>query len=242
MLQLFQQLRWCWLLIILVSPASMAFDVVLTETEFRMLSSHCKRFYTVSQIGRSLPYTLKMPKDDFKAANLEAEKAGGAWHYCAGLVYMTRASYEPSLQKKQELYKKSIHEMAFSIGRITAEHWLYGEMLLNQAKAVYSLGDKFKSRTMLEQLLKQKPDYFQAKIELSRQYAKENNFQPAIAMLLAVPSEVKEKSADLNYALGVYYFKTGKFEDSHVYAKKAYQLKYPLPWLRTQLIKKGFTF
>lgn len=242
MRQLFNVLSGVMLLVFFISPTSYAFNVVFTESEFRMQSEHCKRYYSVTQIGRSLNYTLKMTPDEFRIAHQDAEQAGGAWHYCAGIVIAARALHEASPEKKQALYKQSLLEIAFSARKISQDHRIYGEMMLNQAKVTFLLGEKEQSKHLLRQLLNQIPTYVPGKVELARQLAKDNNLKSAIDILLSVSPEQRDKSADLNYALGLYLFKSGNYDDSYLYAQKAYKLNYPLPWLKNQLVKKGFKF
>lgn len=228
--------------LITISPFSYAFDVVITESEFRMLHENCKRFYSVSQKGRSLDFTLKFSPEELRRANADAEAAGGAWHYCAGLVFMNRALAERSNKKKQEIYKKALSEIAFSAQKVRDTHRVYGEIQLNKARVLFLLGEKNSSQLALKELLRKMPDYVPAKIELANQYAKDKKLQDAVAILMTVEPQLREKSADLNYALGLYLYKQGKLEESYPYAQKAYKLKYPLPWLRNELMKKGYKF
>lgn len=228
-------------LVIFLSPATYAFNVLITETEFRMLSDNCKKFYSVTQVGRNLGYTNKYSLTEFRAAFEDAEKAGGAWHYCAGLVYLSRAALEPSEEKKIATYKRALDEISFSARKVQPEHRVYGEIHVNQAKAAYLTGDADASRTMLEKLIAKMPTYVPAKVELARQLAKKQQLQDAIDLLMSVDPTIRDKSADLNYALGIYYFRQKNLEQSSIYARKAYQLGYPLPWLKQQLRSKGVT-
>jgi tetratricopeptide (TPR) repeat protein len=232
----------CVIALISYSPVSSAFDVVITEREFRMLHENCKRFYSVSQVGRSLDFTTKFTPDEFRVASTDAEAAGGAWHYCAGLVYISRATTQSSDVKKQEIYRRALAEISFSAGKVHQDHRLYGEIHLNKARVLYLLNEKSTSMQMLQKLLVKLPSYTPIKIEISNQYAKSKRLQEAVDILLSVDARSIEKSADVNYALGLYLFKLGKIDESYVYAKQAYKLKYPLPWLRNQLIKKGYKF
>jgi len=241
MLKLLKILPSILFLVIFVSPFTYAFNVLITETEFRMLSDNCKKFYSVTQVGRNLGYTNKYSLTEFRAAFDDAEKAGGAWHYCAGLVYLSRAALESSEAKKIATYKRALDEISFSARKVLPDHRVYGEIHVNQAKAAYLTGDTAASRTMLEKLIAKMPTYTPAKIELARQLAKDKQLQDAIDLLLSVDPTVRDKSADLNYALGVYYFRLKNLDESSIYARKAYQLGYPLPWLKQQLRKNGIT-
>lgn len=224
------------------NPLVYAFDVIISETEFRMLSDNCKRFYSVTQIGRTLGFTMRFSATEHRETTADAERAGGAWHYCAGTVYMSRAAVAPTPDKKQYILNMALKEISFSARKILEEHRMYGEVQLNQAKVTFLLGQQDASKSLLQQLMQKNPDYIPARIELARQLAKTNQLQQAVDLLLAIDEKWREKSADLNYALGLYLFKLGKFEQSYPYAKRAYQLRYPLPWLKNQLKRKGFKF
>lgn len=242
-MQFFKKVIFCGAIaLVSYSPMSLAFDVIITESEFRMLHENCKRFYSVSVVGRSLDFTTKFSTDEFRTAAADAEAAGGAWHYCAGLVYMNRAKTQASEEKKHAMYKKALSEISFSARKVRENHRVFGEIQLNKARVLYLLDEKQSSMKMLQALLMKFPTYIPAKIELSNQYAKSNNLKDAVDVLLTVEPKLREKSADLNYALGLYLFKLGKLDESYEYAKQAYKLKYPLPWLRGQLIKKGYKF
>lgn len=228
--------------LLIFSSKAMSFNVIISESEFMLLHNDCKKFYSVSIVGRSLSHTLKFSSSDLKSVMADAENAGGAWHYCAGMVYMSRAAVAPTPDKKQYILNMALREISFSARKIFEDHRMYGEMQLNQAKVTFLLGQQDASKSLLQQLIQRNPDYIPARIELARQLAKTNQLQQAVDLLLAIDEKWREKSADLNYALGLYLFKLGKFEQSFPYAKRAYELRYPLPWLKNQLQRKGFKF
>jgi tetratricopeptide (TPR) repeat protein len=228
--------------LIFTSIFSYAFDAVFTESEYRMLSQDCKNYYSVTQIGRTLSFTKHFSAKEHRDVTADAENAGGAWHYCAGMVYMSRAAVAPSKDKKQYILNLALREISFSSRKISEDHRMYGEMQLNQAKVIFLLGKHNESKTLLQKQIIKNPDYLPARIELASQLAKKNKIQQAVDLLLATDSKWFDKSADLNYATGLYMFKLAKYDQSYPYAKRAYQLRYPLPWLRNQLKRKGFNF
>jgi tetratricopeptide (TPR) repeat protein len=174
--------------------------------------------------------------------NADAENAGGAWHYCAGLVYMSRAAIEVVPEKKQYVLNMAMREINFSALKIQPSHRMFGEIHLNLAKVKFSLDQKDESERLLNKLIQTQPEYIPARIELARQFAKRSKTHEAIDLLSKIDEKYKSNSADLNYALGVYLLRVGKYEESYYHAKKAYALNYPLPWLKMQLKKKGFKF
>jgi len=51
--------------------------------------------------------------------------------------------------------------------------------------------------------------------------------------------KLQPENANINYNLGLMYMKKKDYEQSIVYAKKAYELDFPLPGLRNKLMKTG---
>lgn len=50
---------------------------------------------------------------------------------------------------------------------------------------------------------------------------------------------LQPENANVNYNVGLAYFKRGDFEQANKYAAKAYSLGFPLPWLKEKLIEAG---
>ncbi|MCT6699032.1 tetratricopeptide repeat protein [Rheinheimera sp. 4Y26] len=223
----------------IASFSSRAFDVVITESEFNQLHRSCQLFYGSSVIGRSLGYADKFSATEKKQAFIDAEKVGGAWHYCAGLVILKRAQQTLDERKKAALYKKALNEISFTARKVPQHNPFYGEIKLNLARAQFSVGSFDKSSATLKTLLKELPSYLPAYIELARQHDKKGKTQEAIAILNSADEKHKQTSADLNYFIGIYYFKTNDYEKAKQHAKVAYARGYPLPGLRRMLKEKG---
>lgn len=223
----------------IASFSSRAFDVVLTEVEFGQLHRACQMFYASTSTGRGLGFSGRFGAEELKQANIEAEKAGGAWHYCAGLVYLRRAQQTGDEKKRISNYKKALGEISFTARNIPQENPFYSEVQLNQARAFFFLNDFKKSSTILSKLLVVTPGYLPAYIELARQHDKKGKTQEAIAILNSADEKHKQTSADLNYFIGIYYFKTKDYEKAKQHAKVAYARGYPLPGLRRMLKEKG---
>ncbi len=94
----------------------------------------------------------------------DAEKSGGAWHYCAGLVYLSRAALEATKEKKMATYKRALDEISFSARKVMEDHRVYGEIHLNSGKGSFFSGEIAASKTMLEQLIRKMPTYVPAKM------------------------------------------------------------------------------
>lgn len=218
---------------------SRAFDVVLTEVEFNQLHRSCQLFYASTGTGRKLGFGDRFAADELKKAFMEAERVGGAWHYCAGLVILKRAQQTSDDKKQIANYKRALDEISFTARKVQPENPFYGEVRLNLSRTLFYLNDFDKSSTILRNLLVVNPGYLPAYIELARQHDKKGKTQEAIAILNSADDKHKQNSADLNYFIGIYYFKTKDYEKAKQHAKVAYARGYPLPGLRRMLKEKG---
>ncbi|HCU65318.1 MAG TPA: hypothetical protein DF774_06125 [Rheinheimera sp.] len=223
----------------IASFSSKAFDVVLTEVEFGQLHRACQMFYASTGTGRKLGFSGRFGAEELKQANIEAEKVGGAWHYCAGLVFLKRAQQTGDDKKQIANYQKALQEISFTARKVQPENPFYGEVQLNLARTLFFLNDFDKSSTILRNLMVVNPGYLPAYIELARQHDKKGKTQEAIAILNSADDKYKQTSADLNYFIGIYYFKTKDYEKAKQHAKVAYARGYPLPGLRRMLKEKG---
>lgn len=216
-----------------------AFGVVIEEKEFVQLQRHCQMFYASTSIGRRLGYSTKFLDGELKEANKAAEIAGGAWHYCAGLVHLKRAQQTGDKKIQLENYKRAVDEIGFTARNIPTDNQYFGEVQLNMARALFFIKSPDKSTAMLKALITTKPNYLPGYIELAQQSDRQGKTQDAIVILNSAPSKFKLNSADLNYFLGIYYFKLKDFDNAKQHAKVAYANGYPLPGLKNMLKKQG---
>lgn len=56
---------------------------------------------------------------------------------------------------------------------------------------------------------------------------------------LSEAQRMEPENANINYNLGLMYFKKRDYDQASVYAKKAYSTGFPLPWLKQRLIEVG---
>ncbi|WP_333797330.1 hypothetical protein [Rheinheimera sp.] len=227
------------LFLLCISFKTAAFGVVIDEKEFSQLQRHCQLFYASTSIGRRLGYAARFSESELKQANKVADQAGGAWHYCAGLVHLKRAQQTADKNVQQSNYKRALAEIAFTSRNIKPDSQYFGEVQLNMARALFSVNEHEKSAVLLRNLIQEAPNYLPAYIESARQVDKQGKTPEAIVILNSAPESFKRKSADLNYFLGIYYLKVRDFENAKRHARIAYANGYPLPGLKNMLAKQG---
>lgn len=221
------------------SNKTLAFGVELTNVEFKMLHRTCQLFYASTGAGRRFGFSANFSEPELRQANIQAEKTGGAWHYCAGIALLNRAQHTSQPQKKLGVLKHALEEIDFTARNIQPDNSMYGEVHLNRARALFQLDQTEKSREVLNKLIQTHPRYVPGYIELARQHDKQGKTSQAIEILNKVDPELQRSSADFNYFIGMYYFKTKNYEKAKYHAKAAYAMGYPLPGLRRMLREKG---
>lgn len=227
------------LILFFKSNHSFAFGVKLTTVEFNLLHRTCQLFYASTNAGRRHGFATNFSEDELRKANIQAEKTGGAWHYCAGVALLNRAQQTSHPIKKLGALRQSLEEIDFTARNIKPDNSMYGEVHLNRARALFQLDQTEKSREVLNKLIQTHPRYVPGYIELARQHDKQGKTNQAIDILNKVDPELQRSSADFNYFIGMYYFKTKNYEKAKYHAKAAYAMGYPLPGLRRMLREKG---
>ena len=218
-----------------------AFDFTLSETEFRSWDARCKQAYAASGVGRGSGYYPGFSLQQFRQAGLFGEEAGGAWHYCAGLIWLQRAGSAIGQQREGHL-KHAVAEIYFTYNKIKPEHQWYPEIHVNYAKALYLSDRKQEAFAVLKRLASSHPANSLPYTAMAYYLKKENQLQQAISTLKQAPDLLLNQSAELNYFLGWYLMEAGQLQEALPYAQKAYALNYPTPTLRQRLAAKGVSW
>lgn len=218
-----------------------AFDFTLSETEFRSWDARCQKAYAASGVGRGSGYYQGFSQQQFHQASLFGEEAGGAWHYCAGIIWLQRAAGAVGQQREGNL-KRAVAEIHFTYNSIKPEHQWYPEIHVNYAKALYLSNNKKDAFAVLQRLASTHPANSLPYTALAYYLKQEKQLEQAISTLKQAPDLLLNESAELNYFLGWYLMEAGQLQDAVPYAQKAYQLNYPAPALRQRLAAKGYSW
>lgn len=216
----------------LLSPSSVfALSFEPNEGEWLTWGEMCQARYVVSGAGQNTEFRTRVSSS---TVNLWKQKLGNeAWyglhHYCAGLIMERRGDV-----------KEAVKEYIFTINRMPSEHYLYIELAARLANAYYSQGkkqDAYKYAVLAVKVGPKSAKGYMIKGLLER---KEGNIDQAIDTLENGFKNTSGTSAELNYHLGLAYYAKGKFVEAKKYAEFAYNLGYPLPWLKDQLVNNGY--
>lgn len=214
------------------------FNFTPTQTEFNLWDARCKLAYSATGSARKSGLYPNQSKADSSQALAFAESAGGAWHYCAGIVYLKRASTASGNAREANL-KYALNEIQFTARNIKTDNSWYPEIQIDLAKVYFESGDKKAGFATLRALLKTHKQSSLSYTALAYYLKKDGDVKAALNVLKQAPAHVLAESAELNYFLGWYSLDVGQTDDAVQYATRAYQLGYPVQGLRNKLQALG---
>lgn len=217
------------------------FGFTLSQAEFDTWDARCKKAYSASAVGRNSGLFPSLDSKKISEARKFAEDAGGAWHYCAGLIWLQRAGSATGKKRTEEL-KNAENEIRFTYSRIRPVNDWYPEIHVDYARVLYLIGKKTEAFAVLKRLVESHSGNSLPYTALAYYLKRENQLQQAIKTLQMAPETILNESAELNYFLGWYLMEANQLEEAERYAKKAYELNYPMPALRQRLAAKGHSW
>lgn len=220
---------------------ALAFNFSVSESEFNTWDQRCKLAFSSSIAGKNSNFYRNMPPLNNADVRRYGVEAGGAWHYCAGLILLQRAISTTGKEREDNL-KRAVGEINYTAVRIPINHEWYPEVYVDYARAQYLNDKKLDAFTTLQQLIATHPTHSLPYTALAYYLKKENRLEQAIETLQNAPEILLNESAELNYFLGWYLMEANKTDAAVAYAKRAYELNYPVPTLRQRLAEKGLSW
>src|ERR1043165_10122792 len=86
-----------------VCASAHAYEFVPTTTEFASWPRHCQARYLTTDIGKQQPWSTQFPQAiiDEQISNIGWETFERLHHYCAGIVWLSRARFERDAAAKR---------------------------------------------------------------------------------------------------------------------------------------------
>lgn len=216
----------------------LGYDFTPSQAEFNGWDQRCKLAYSATGAARKSGLYPNLSKADSSKALAFAESAGGAWHYCAGVVYLKRAEASSGNLREASL-KRALSEIQFTARNINKEHSWYPEIYIDMAKVHFEMGDKKAGFDTLRGLLKTHANNSLSYTALAYYLKRNGDAKAALKVLKQAPENLQAESAELNYFLGWYSLDAGQADEAVQYATRAYQLGYPVQGLRNKLQAQG---
>jgi len=214
-----------------------AYTFVPTELEFEAWPYKCKAIYVGTTVGKKTTFSNRIPAKEVNEWRTIAQHEGGAWHYCAGLVYLSRGRTERFPEAKKVHLDRALAEISYTYTRIKKGSPWTAEVGVSLARVYRSLGESEKALDVLQKIIRIAPEYAHPYFLSALIYKDKNDLKAAKEVLLTGNKKISHKSADMFYMLGLVSLKLGEITKAREYADTAYDLGYPLPWLKNELVK-----
>ena len=218
-----------------VSHSAFGYNFTLADIEFRSWPLKCKAIYLGTAVGKKSLHAQKVPRVVIKKWHDYARNNGGAWHYCAGMVWLSRARSELDEVMQKFYYEKVVDEASFTYGRLPPGNIFKAEVGLTLAMGYKGLRQYNLAQKILEEGIANHPSYPNSYTALSLIYRDVGNGKQVRDVLLKGNEAVGGMSAEIHYFLGLALFALGDASAARHHADEAFKLGYPLRGLEKKL-------
>jgi tetratricopeptide (TPR) repeat protein len=230
-------------LLMLALPAlSYGYEFVPTESEWLSWPSYCRAKYVTTPIGQATAFVRQINGGDIESAQrmLGDEVFLHVHHYCSGAALVGRAKQQPNAQQKKFLYSTALSDLNYVAERIPHSSPVIAKVNFSLAEAYNGLGDRTTALDLLKESVETNPENPASHIALGL-FLRANKDLPGArnAFEHGIEAVGEDASAELNYDLALVLLELKENERAAKFARKAYELGYPLPGLRNKLIRMG---
>lgn len=230
--------------ILLLAPvAAYSYDFVPNEAEWSSWPEYCKARYSTTMIGVDGGFGSRVDQSQVLYwQGVLREAFTHVHHHCAGLVYAARAAQTNEETEARRRWDRARSESRYTYQRTDTDNPFREELAVYLARAEYNLKNVSAAFQVLQEAVDNgartaKPYVFYA-ICLDE----EGELDKAITLLQLAKSRGINKSAELEYVLGLFLLQANRWNESYTAAKQAYSLGYPLPGLKNKLQEHGYSF
>ncbi len=217
------------------SGNALAFTFVPRPDEFNSWTYQCQAIYASTHAGSKTDYVFKIPANDRGRFRKQAEKQGGAWHYCESLIHLRRAKMEVVPEERAKDLDLAYKAARYTYVRMPKSDPWYAEMAVTLGNIVF-LQEKYEeAEYFYNDAINLFPKYAPAYMAKSLIYRKLGDITKAIETLKEYLSVDRNGNSEIYYFMGLFSLEINDIENAKVYAEKAYKLGYPLPGLRDKL-------
>jgi tetratricopeptide (TPR) repeat protein len=232
----------CILGVFLVPQPAYALNFKPTDSEWLAWPDYCRARYVVSGAGTGSEFTSRI--SSATVVQQEANVGVEAWywlhHYCAALVYLSRAAAEDGDKNaRQHWLREAESNFIGQYHRVGKNNPMYSEMIISIAQLHRERDDPKTALRYLNEAIAAQPTVSSPYALASMILKDEGNLQQAISILLKGDAALNGRSAELHYFLGHIYIDVNDLDSATDHAKLAYDLGYPLPGLATKLRRLG---
>jgi tetratricopeptide (TPR) repeat protein len=233
----------CLFALLGAASAAQAFSFVPRETEWAAWPPHCKARYSVSPAATGTPYYGAVNPEDVR--QWQTRLGDKVWahmhHYCAGLAWTQRAQLADSAKSRKSYLGNASREISYTQRHLQPGQPLYGEVVVANARVSAEAGNLNQAVGNLERAIAAQPtnpDFYVALYSIRK---RSGGLDTAVDALQRGDAATEGKSAEIQYFLGMEAFDRGQKTEAVAFARRAYELGYPLPGLRRKLQAEGYT-
>ena len=218
--------------------SAVAYDFVPTDVEWQTWPGYCQAKYAWTNIGSRSRYVNAVGAIQ-KNELARWENAGiyAVHHFCAGKTWLERAKAEASPDRRSWMLEQAAGETEFTAARSNRNAKEFTAVVLLQATILFEQSELQEAIDLLRKRIAEDPRdevLYSATAVMQRKLGRLN---VARTTLLEGYDATDGESAEINYNLGLVSLELGYIEDAKLYAKRAYELGYPLPGLRAKLAR-----
>jgi tetratricopeptide (TPR) repeat protein len=228
--------------LLLVSRAAWSYEFVPTDAEFASWPTYCQARYVTTYVGWRSQWVATYPQAtiDLWKKQLGAETFEYVHHYCAGIIWLERARFEPDKHTRAFYLSTAEEEALFTHRGVPKDSPIRPAIYVTLSQIEEEKGEHAKALEYLSQAITTRPDDALAYGALAVIQRKQGRLDLARDTLLKGDAATHGESAEIHYNLGLIYLELGNAEAAQAQAKRAYELGYPLPGLKKKLVKAGY--
>ena len=137
------------------------------------------------------------------------------------------------------MLRQAESETLFTVERSDKYAPEFAYLAIQMATIMHERGETAKAIALLQSVIVGQPTNDVIYSATAIMQRKLGNLEEAKATLVQGHEALEGRSAEICYNLGLISLELGHVDDAEKYAQLAYQLGYPLPGLRTKLVKMG---
>ncbi len=220
-----------------------AFNFVPREAEWASWPPHCRARYSVSPAATGTPFYGAV--NPAEVQQWQARLTDKVWehmhHYCAGLAWLQRAQLATSSKSRKSALHAASREVSYTQRHLKPGQPLFPEVTVTAARVSGESGNLQQGINTLERAIAAQPTTPEFYVALYSLQKRAKRLDPAVEALRRGDEATAGKSAEIKYFLGMEAFDRGQKTEAVTFAKRAYELGYPLPGLRNKLQADGYS-
>lgn len=155
-------------------------------------------------------------------------------HYCAGIAMAAEAQVADPTQAVY-LRRYAIEEILGAYGRVPPTDPFFGEMVTSLARIYRDEGKPAEALELLREGMAAQPSFASIYTLTAMIHKDANQLRKAVEVLTQGEEATQGESAEIHYFLGLLLVDLGDLDNAVEHARRAYELGYPLPGLKTKL-------